>query len=74
MILLSIAIFALIAGAAIYRFIIIEKGFPFDEYKYVIALSFLIMAVIMAAMIVAGTVFPARKAMKTEPAIALKEE
>jgi len=40
----------------------------------VIALSFLIMAVIMAAMIVAGTVFPARKAMKTEPAIALKEE
>lgn len=75
MILLSIALIpALIAGAAIYRFIIIEKGFPFDEYKYVIALSFLIMAVIMAAMIVAGTVFPARKAMKTEPAIALKEE
>jgi putative ABC transport system permease protein len=38
------------------------------------AVTVVITYLLMALMIVLGILFPARKAMKTEPAIALKDE
>lgn len=54
---------------------VVDESFPFWLPEWLpSAAAFAFTLIIMAAMIVAGVVFPARKAMKIEPAIALKEE
>ncbi len=45
-----------------------------DYYKWYPVTAFAITVVLMIIMIIVGTVFPARRAMHIEPAIALKEE
>ncbi len=66
---------ALIIETILHFKVVVDDSFPFWVQEWLPStVAFAFTLTIMAAMIVAGIVFPARKAMKIEPAIALKEE
>lgn len=75
MLLITIAIIPAMILIVCIDHYILNPDSPFADMEWtLIAWSFIFTFILMSLMIIAGIVFPARTAMKIEPAIALKEE
>lgn len=73
LILMAIAAIPAMAISAVLFFKVISEGNP-DSFIWYAVSAFAISLLLMCVIIVTGIIFPARKAMEIEPAIALKEE